>query len=103
MARRLKDTKAIADEINALGGEVAGACLWLNKRLITSQAHPFPVKDYTREHILAMFQAVKAKWPNSRIKVALWNASQWSRIPFLQVTEQVGYKYSADIDYLLMP
>ena len=32
---------------------------------------------------------MRQKWPDSRIKVALWNASQWSRIPFQEVTERV--------------
>ncbi|CAG7854162.1 SubName: Full=Uncharacterized protein {ECO:0000313/EMBL:CCA68919.1} [Serendipita indica DSM 11827] len=67
VARRLKDLQVIADEIIANGGE----------------AHPFPVKEYSRDEIVAVFRAVREKWPDSRIKVALWNASQWSRIPFL--------------------
>ncbi|KAG8812900.1 hypothetical protein FRC17_001757 [Serendipita sp. 399] len=72
VARRLKDLQTIADEINAAGGE----------------AFPFPLKAYTREEIVAVFQAVRKKWPDSRIKAALWNASQWSRIPFLDVKEE---------------
>ncbi|PVG00908.1 short-chain dehydrogenase/reductase SDR [Serendipita vermifera] len=72
VARRLKDLEAIAQEINQSGGE----------------AHSFPLKDYNHEEINAVFEAVKEHWPNSKIKVALWNASQWSRIPFMDVTEQ---------------
>ncbi|KAG8805404.1 hypothetical protein FRC19_007903 [Serendipita sp. 401] len=72
VARRLKDLQNIANEINAAGGE----------------AFPFPLKAYTREEIVAVFQAVRKKWPDSRIKAALWNASQWSRIPFLDVKEE---------------
>lgn len=71
VARRQKDLDTIAAEIRGFGGE----------------AHSFPLKEYTREQIAEVFSAVRKKWPDSRIKAALWNASQWSRIPFLDVTE----------------
>ena len=42
------------------------------------------------DNITAIFQQIKEKWPDSRIEVAIWNAAQWSRIPFLEVKEKVS-------------
>ena len=41
------------------------------------------------DNIITVFQQIKEKWPESRTEVAIWNAAQWSRIPFLEVKEKV--------------
>ncbi len=55
-----------------------------------AQAHSFPLESYTHDNIAAVFQRIKEKWPDSRIEAAIWNAAQWSRIPFLEVKEEVS-------------
>jgi hypothetical protein len=90
VARRKKDLDVISNEIRASGGEVWTHIVQELLRTNDPQAHSFPLKEYTREEITAVFKAVRKQWPDSRIKVSLWNASQWSKIPFLEVTEQVS-------------
>lgn len=90
VARRTKDLQVIVDDIAANGGEVSNSLEFTRKVLNGKQACAFPLESYSWQNINKVFEEVKAKWPDSRIKVALWNASQWSRIPFLDVTEEVS-------------
>lgn len=62
----------------------------LHRNSTLKQACAFPLESYTWKNIEDVFQRVQNKWPDSRIKAALWNAAQWSRIPFLEVTEKVS-------------
>jgi NAD(P)-dependent dehydrogenase (short-subunit alcohol dehydrogenase family) len=59
----------VTDELRAEGGE----------------AHSFVVEAYDHANIAAVFKRISEHWPESRIKCAVWNTAQWSRIPFLDV------------------
>ena len=66
------------------------------------QAHSFPLESYTHDNIAAIFQQIKERWPDSRIEVAIWNAAQWSRIPFLEVKEEVRPLSPSFVDHNLL-
>ncbi|KAM0789164.1 hypothetical protein ACM66B_000012 [Microbotryomycetes sp. NB124-2] len=51
------------------------------------EAEIFSVEQYDRTNLRRTFEAIRSKWPDSRIRTAIWNTSQWSMIPFMDITE----------------
>lgn len=72
VARNPEHLKNTADEIAAKGGEVAA----------------FPVKSYSYADIRAVFADIKKHWPNSEVRVTVWNAAHNIRKGFLDLTEE---------------
>jgi NAD(P)-dependent dehydrogenase (short-subunit alcohol dehydrogenase family) len=52
-----------------------------------TQAAAFPISAYNYKEVQTAFRAVRAHWPNSEIRVALYNAGIGVWKPFLQTTE----------------
>jgi NAD(P)-dependent dehydrogenase (short-subunit alcohol dehydrogenase family) len=52
------------------------------------QAAAFPISDYNYKEVQSAFRAVRAHWPNTDIRVALFNAGFGVWKPFLQITEE---------------
>ena len=52
------------------------------------EAEAFPVETYDHKNLHEAFSKIKSKWPDSRLKTSVWNTAQWSRIPFLDITEE---------------
>lgn len=91
LGRRAESLNQLVKEINEQGGEALAV----------------PVSEYARGPLENAFETVRSafcllpstrqahdqqvaeKWPDSQLKLAIWNTSQWSRIPFLDVTEAV--------------
>lgn len=70
VARPRKDVNDLRQSINDNGGE----------------AEVFAVDTYDYKSIVDVFDRVKRKWGHdSRLKTAVWNTSQWSMIPFLDI------------------
>ena len=55
--------------------------------LYNIQAAAFPIADYNYKEVQAAFRAVRARWPDADIRVALFNTSSPIWKPFLQITE----------------
>jgi NAD(P)-dependent dehydrogenase (short-subunit alcohol dehydrogenase family) len=53
----------------------------------TTQAAAFPISNYTFKEVKSAFRAVRTRWPNSDIRVAIYNAGSGIWKPFLQITE----------------
>lgn len=51
------------------------------------EAAPFPLKAYTHADVKAGFAEIKKHWPDSEIRVAVWNAALFVRKGFLELTE----------------
>ena len=51
------------------------------------QAHAFVIDEYSHAMLADVFKRIATTWSDSRIRTAVWNAAQWSRIAFLDVTE----------------
>ncbi|BGP25261.1 short-chain dehydrogenase/reductase SDR [Rhodotorula toruloides] len=51
-------------------------------------AEVFSVEEYSYQSMEGVFEEIKQRWPDGRLKCAVWNTSQWSRIPFLDITEK---------------
>lgn len=66
-----------------LGNSRIHAC----SSITSTQAAPFPVKAYTHADVQAGFEAIKKHWPDSEIRVAVWNAALFVRKGFLELTE----------------
>ena len=45
------------------------------------------IQDYSHTTLADVFKRVASTWPDSRVRTTVWNAAQWSRIAFLDVTE----------------
>lgn len=45
------------------------------------------IQEYSHTSLADVFKRVREAWPDSRIRTAVWNAAQWSRIAFLDITE----------------
>jgi NAD(P)-dependent dehydrogenase (short-subunit alcohol dehydrogenase family) len=74
ISRNPEELKKLAEEINnsKLGGTAA----------------PFPVNSYNAEDLKGAFKSIKEQWLNGQIRVAVWNAAQWSWKGFLDITEE---------------
>ncbi|EJD00012.1 short-chain dehydrogenase/reductase SDR [Fomitiporia mediterranea MF3/22] len=72
IARNADHLKKTADEINAAGGVAA----------------PFPVATYDAASLTSAFNSIKGQWPDSRLRVAVWNAGYGIWKPFLQITDE---------------
>jgi NAD(P)-dependent dehydrogenase (short-subunit alcohol dehydrogenase family) len=57
-------------------------------RLFFLQAAAFPISEYNYKEVQSAFRAVRAHWPNTDIRVALFNAGFGVWKPFLQITEE---------------
>jgi NAD(P)-dependent dehydrogenase (short-subunit alcohol dehydrogenase family) len=53
----------------------------------STQAAAFPISKYDYKEVQTAFRAVRTHWPNSEIRVALFNAGLFLRKPFLEITE----------------
>ncbi|KAH9975073.1 NAD-P-binding protein [Lactifluus volemus] len=53
-----------------------------------TDAAAFPISDYNYKEVQSAFRAVRAHWPNTDIRVALFNAGFGVWKPFLQITEE---------------
>ncbi|KAG8747236.1 hypothetical protein FRC10_001852 [Ceratobasidium sp. 414] len=51
------------------------------------EAAPFPIKAYTHTDVKSGFDAIKKHWPDSDIRVAVWNAALFVRKGFLELSE----------------
>lgn len=51
------------------------------------QAETFSLESYDHASIKAVFESIKATWPDGRLKTAVWNTGQWSTIPFMEIKE----------------
>lgn len=93
IARNEHNLKATAEDIKAKGGEVR--FINLNPRKIchcnrywgSTQAAPFPVPSYKPQDLTNVFHQIKEFWPDSELRVAVWNAGQFVWKPFLQLTD----------------
>ncbi|KAI0314044.1 NAD(P)-binding protein [Amylostereum chailletii] len=65
-------TQKLADELKAAGGEAA----------------PFPIPEYSYKAVQDAFGAIRQHWPNTDIRVALYNAGVGAFKPFFEVTEE---------------
>ena len=76
VARNPDHLNTLAKDINSSGGEAA----------------PFPVKEYSYQAVLGVFDTIKAhKWTSqehAEVRVALWNAGSAPFKTFLNVTEE---------------
>ncbi|GAA5990707.1 hypothetical protein JCM5350_001855 [Sporobolomyces pararoseus] len=72
LSRPRREVSELKEEINKNGG----------------QAEVFSLEDYTYESITEVFKKVQENWKDSRVKCAVWNTAQWSRIPFLDITQK---------------
>jgi NADP-dependent 3-hydroxy acid dehydrogenase YdfG len=52
-----------------------------------TDAAAFPISNYTFKEVKSAFRAVRTRWPNSDIRVAIYNAGSGIWKPFLQITE----------------
>lgn len=48
----------------------------------------FPIKEYNYKDVHSAFEAIKKHWPDSELRVALWNAGYGVWKPFLDLTEE---------------
>ncbi|SCZ90261.1 BZ3500_MvSof-1268-A1-R1_Chr9g10769 [Microbotryum saponariae] len=71
ISRPRQDIHDLCTELNGKGGE----------------AKVFSVEGYDHENLERVFKEVRKEWPGSRLKTAVWNTSQWSNIPFLDIKE----------------
>jgi len=69
IARKEADLMRLEKEINDSGGTAKG----------------FQIPEYSHQTIAEVFKGITDLWPDGRVRVAVYNASQWSRIPFLEV------------------
>jgi len=81
IARGEDSLNKLADEIKSDGGE-AGA---------------FPIPSYTPTAINTAFSEIKSRWPNSSVRVALFNAGHGVWKPFLEITPEEIQK-SVDVN-----
>ncbi|KAL5492703.1 hypothetical protein ACEPAI_4150 [Sanghuangporus weigelae] len=72
IARNADHLKNIAAGITAAGGEVV----------------PFPVQAYDAASLTFAFSSIKSQWPDSVLRVAVWNAVHAIWKPFLQITDE---------------
>ncbi|KAK4051455.1 hypothetical protein OIV83_002939 [Microbotryomycetes sp. JL201] len=72
VSRPRKDVVDLRDKIIKQGGE----------------AEIFSVEQYDRVNIQRIFGTIRDRWPESRIRTAIWNTSQWSMIPFMDIKEE---------------
>lgn len=52
------------------------------------QVAAFPVKSYSYADIRTVFADIKKHWPDSEIRVTVWNAAHNIRKGFLDLTEE---------------
>ncbi|KAK4057139.1 hypothetical protein OIO90_001634 [Microbotryomycetes sp. JL221] len=52
------------------------------------EAEIFSVDKYDHDCITSMFRQVRSKWPDARIRTTIWNTSQWSMIPFMDIKRE---------------
>ncbi|KAH8928113.1 NAD(P)-binding protein [Atractiella rhizophila] len=83
IARKADFLENTAKKIRSAGGEVKA----------------FPIPEYNHEQLSKAFEDIMANWPNGRLKCAVWNAAQWSRIPFMDITE-ADLKRSANMNMI---
>ncbi|KAL5536641.1 hypothetical protein ACEPAF_464 [Sanghuangporus sanghuang] len=72
IARNADHLKNTAAGITAAGGE----------------AVPFPVQAYDAASLTSAFNSIKSQWPDSVLRVAVWNAAHGVWKPFLQITDE---------------
>ncbi|KAL5513447.1 hypothetical protein ACEPAH_3846 [Sanghuangporus vaninii] len=72
IARNADDLKNTAAGITATGGE----------------AVPFAVQAYDEASLTSAFGSIKSQWPDSVLRVAVWNAVHPIWRPFLQITDE---------------
>lgn len=71
IARNPEHLRALANEINAAGGE----------------AEPFPINNYGATDIQTAFSAISSKFPSSEVRVAIYNAGEGTFKKFFDVTD----------------
>lgn len=69
LSRPRHEVNDLRDSIIAAGGE----------------AEVFSLDTYDHESIAGVFNRIKQKWPESRIKCTVWNTGAWSMIPFQEI------------------
>ncbi|KZP06791.1 NAD-P-binding protein [Athelia psychrophila] len=69
IARNADSLKKFAEEIKGTGAEAAA----------------FPIESYSATAIQAAFAAIRSQWPESPLRVALWNAAFGAWKPFLEL------------------
>ncbi|KAI0042709.1 NAD-P-binding protein [Auriscalpium vulgare] len=67
-----------SDELTKFAGELKAK----------GEAEAFPIAAYTYKDVETAFSAIKKHWPDSEIRVALYNAGIGVWKPFLQITEE---------------
>ncbi|KAG8900304.1 hypothetical protein FRB99_006124 [Tulasnella sp. 403] len=72
LARGADSLKSLADSIKAEGGEAA----------------PFPIQTYNQANLKPVFESIKQTWPDSEIRVTVWNAGAGIFKRFLDTTEE---------------
>ncbi|KAF7986918.1 hypothetical protein HWV62_12705 [Athelia sp. TMB] len=72
VARNADSLKKFAEEIKGTGGEAAA----------------FPIANYSPSSIQSAFGSIKSQWPESPLRVALFNTAFGVWKPFLQVTPE---------------
>jgi len=53
-----------------------------------ANATDFPIKDYSVQSLSSAFASIKSTYPNSQLRVALWNAGSAVWKPFLEITPE---------------
>jgi len=71
IARNADYLKTTAEQINGSHGE----------------AEPFPVASYEPDNLADAFHKIKERWPESELRVAVWNAGYGVWKPFLELTD----------------
>lgn len=92
IARNADSLNKFARELNSQDGEVRRFLLHhlnvISDLLIVFKAAAFTIPQYGYKDIHNAFDAIKKHWPDSEIRVALWNAGYGVWKPFLDVKEE---------------
>jgi NAD(P)-dependent dehydrogenase (short-subunit alcohol dehydrogenase family) len=89
IARRAEGIQNTAKEIKESGGEVSALPFnsFAGSTVIT-QALPLHVSSYSYASFTDAFKKIRSEWPDSPIRVAVFNAAANYRKPFLEVKEE---------------
>ncbi|KZP06795.1 NAD(P)-binding protein [Athelia psychrophila] len=79
IARTADSLKKFAEEIKDTGGEM----IRLSDQ--REQAAAFPIENYSGAAIQSAFASIKSQWPESPLRVALWNTGYVIWKPFLEL------------------
>jgi NAD(P)-dependent dehydrogenase (short-subunit alcohol dehydrogenase family) len=90
IARNAEHLKAYASKLQSDGGEVSNPFSILARSEFISnnfQAAPFPIAAYDESSLTSAFKSIAEQWPDSALRVAVWNAGYGVWKPFLQITD----------------